>query len=378
MRGFSQRARSAAAAAVTLGAGALGGLAFAALGLPAAWISGALVVTIVLAVSGVRIAVPEWIRVLAFIVLGTSMGTVLTPETFARAATWPVSMACLAASVFGTMTGGMVFLTRVAGWNRETAFWASAPGAFATVIAMAADGRADLRQVAFAQALRLFLLVAALPNVLGALGLTGGGVPPPPHLSAVADIGILLAVCAATGLLASWLKVPGGLILGALAGSAALHAGGLSNAVLPAEFLIPAFVVLGASVGVRFVGTTLATVRAFFLASLGAFLVAVAISAGFAVLAAHLTGEDLGKLVTAFAPGALEAMTALGFALGYDPAFMSAHHLVRFAGLSVALPLAARLLFVAARIGEPEPARLEDDPTEAGQQDETGRGDHTR
>ncbi|WP_051678912.1 AbrB family transcriptional regulator [Xanthobacter sp. 91] len=340
--------RSAASAAVTLGAGALGGGIFALLGLPAAWISGSLVACIGLALAGVRIDVPEWLRFLAFVVLGTSMGTMLTPETFARAATWPVSMACLGASVLGTMAGGTLFLTRVAGWSRESAFWASAPGAFGTVVAMAADTSADLRQVAFAQTLRLFLLVAALPNVLAALGMTAGGVPPPPHVSALGDIIILFVVCTGAALLAARLKLPGGLILGALAGSAVLHATRLSTAVLPAELLIPAFVVLGGSVGVRFIGTSVATIRAYVLASLGAFLVAVAISTLFALLAAWLTGDDLGKLVTAFAPGALEAMTALGFAMGYDPAFMSAHHLFRFAGLSVALPVAARLMFAAA------------------------------
>ncbi|MFG1202438.1 AbrB family transcriptional regulator [Xanthobacter aminoxidans] len=340
--------RSAASAAVTLGAGALGGGIFALLGLPAAWISGSLVACIGLALAGVRIDVPEWLRFLAFVVLGTSMGTMLTPETFARAATWPVSMACLGASVLGTMAGGTLFLTRVAGWSRESAFWASAPGAFGTVVAMAADTSADLRQVAFAQTLRLFLLVAALPNVLAALGMTAGGVPPPPHVSALGEIIILFVVCTGAALLAARLKLPGGLILGALAGSAVLHATRLSTAVLPAELLIPAFVVLGGSVGVRFIGTSLATIRAYVLASLGAFLVAVAISTLFALLAAWLTGDDLGKLVTAFAPGALEAMTALGFAMGYDPAFMSAHHLFRFAGLSVALPVAARLMFAAA------------------------------
>lgn len=348
MRGFSFRVRAALMAAVTLGAGGLGGGVFALIGLPAAWISGALVVTIALAVAGVRIAVPAWANFLALIVLGASMGTALTPETFARAAAWPVSMACLGASVLGTLAGGTLFLSRVAGWSRESAFWASAPGAFGTVIAMAADTTADLRQVAFAQTLRLFLLVAALPNVLAALGLTAGGVPAPPHVSALPDVLVLLAVSGATGLLAARLRVPGGLILGALAGSAALHAAGLSDAVLPSELLIPAFVVLGASVGVRFIGTSLATVRSYFFASLGAFGVAITISAAFAILAAHLTGEDLGKLVAAFSPGALEAMTALGFALGYDPAFMSAHHLFRFAGLSVVLPVAARLMFAAA------------------------------
>ncbi|MCL8384471.1 MULTISPECIES: AbrB family transcriptional regulator [Xanthobacter] len=340
--------RSAASAAVTLGAGALGGGIFALLGLPAAWISGSLVACIGLALAGVRIDVPEWLRFLAFVVLGTSMGTMLTPETFARAATWPVSMACLGASVLGTMAGGTLFLTRVAGWSRESAFWASAPGAFGTVVAMAADTSADLRQVAFAQTLRLFLLVAALPNVLAALGMTAGGVPPPPHVSTLGEIVVLFVVCTGAALLAARLKLPGGLILGALAGSAVLHATRLSTAVLPAELLIPAFVVLGGSVGVRFIGTSLATIRAYVLASLGAFLVAVAISTLFALLAAWLTGDDLGKLVTAFAPGALEAMTALGFAMGYDPAFMSAHHLFRFAGLSVALPVAARLMFAAA------------------------------
>ena len=340
--------RSAASAVITLGAGALGGGAFALLGLPAAWISGSLVACIGLALAGVRIVVPEWLRFLAFVVLGTSMGTMLTPETFARAATWPVSMACLGASVLGTMAGGTLFLTRVAGWSRESAFWASAPGAFGTVVAMAADTSADLRQVAFAQTLRLFLLVAALPNVLAALGMTAGGVPPPPHVSTIAEIVILFLVCTGAALLAARLKLPGGLILGALAGSAVLHATRLSTAVLPAELLIPAFVVLGGSVGVRFIGTSLSTIRAYVLASLGAFLVAVAISTLFALLAAWLTGDDLGKLVTAFAPGALEAMTALGFAMGYDPAFMSAHHLFRFAGLSVALPVAARLMFAAA------------------------------
>lgn len=361
MSALSSRLNSALAALVTLGAAGLGGAAFALAGLPAAWISGALVATLALALAGLRMAVPEGLRLSAFVVLGASMGTVLTPETFARAATWPVSMACLGASVLGTMVGSTVFLSRWAGWGRETAFWASAPGAFATVIAMAADTPADLRKVAFAQTLRLFLLVAALPNVLGGLGLTAGGVPPPPHVSGAADIALLLAACVAASLAAARLRLPGGLILGALAGSAVLHASGISDAVLPPELLVPAFVVLGASVGVRFAGTTFAIVRAYARASLGAFLVAVTIATAFALLAAWLTGDDAGKLVTAFAPGALEAMTALGFAMGYDPAFMSAHHLFRFAGLSVALPVAARLLFAAPE-GEGEPRAGEEGP----------------
>ncbi|MFG1430070.1 AbrB family transcriptional regulator [Xanthobacter sp. V2C-8] len=357
MRGPSSAAvRTAGAAALTLGAGALGGLAFSTLGLPAAWISGALVFTIALAVAGVPVVVPEWARFLAYTVLGCSMGTVLTPEMLARAGSWPVSMACLGASVLGTMAGGAFFLTRVGGWSLETAFYASAPGAFSTVLAMAEETRADLRQVAFAQTLRLFLLVAALPNVLGATGLAGGGLAPQLHASAPLEVAGLLIFCALAGLAAAALRVPGGLILGALAGSAGLHLSGWSDAVVPPALLLPAFVVLGAGVGARFLGTSLSAIRSYFWVSLGAFLVALAVATVFAVLAAALTGDDLGKLLTAFSPGALEAMTALGFAMGYDPAFMSAHHLFRFAGLSVALPVAAHLLFRIEEAGKDDQA----------------------
>lgn len=336
---------------LTLAAGAFGGWAFHCMGLPAAWISGSLVMVIVLALFQVPVAVPQAVSVIGFVVLGTSMGTVLTPQLLSHAATWPISMACLAASVVATMTGTIFYLRKVGGWSLETSFYAAAPGAFSAVVGMAAESGADLRRVAFAQTLRLFLLVAALPNILGAVGLTGTGIAPPAQRGSLAEVALLLVVCAAGGLAAARVRLPGGVIIGALLASATLHLTSVSDATLPPSLLLPAYVILGANVGVRFRGTDLGTVRQMFFISTGAFLVAAAISAAFALLAAALTGDDPGKLLTAFAPGALEAMTALGFALGYDPAFMSAHHIFRFAGLSVALPLIARLLF-AARTGK--------------------------
>lgn len=336
---------------VTLAAGALGGAAFHLVGLPAAWISGALIFIIALALLQVPIALPNGVAVVAFVVLGTSMGTVLTPQLLTQAATWPISMACLTVSVVATMAGTIFYLRRVGRWSMETAFYAAAPGAFSAVVAMAAESGADMRRVAFAQTLRLFFLVAALPNLLGAAGLANATPAVPAQRGSLMEVVILLVVGAACGLLAGKVRMPGGVIVGALLGSAAMHLSDLSDATLPPALLIPAYIVLGANVGVRFRGTDLWTVRQMFFVSFGAFLVAGSISAVFAVLAAVLTGDDPGKLLTAFAPGALEAMAALGFAMGYDPVFMSAHHLYRFAGLSVMLPVVARLLF-AARTGE--------------------------
>ncbi|MFH1554063.1 MAG: AbrB family transcriptional regulator [Pseudomonadota bacterium] len=341
------------ASLVTLASGALGGLVFFRIGMPAAWMSGALIVTTVLALCGAPLAVPTPVRFVGFLVLGASMGTAMSPDMLTHAATWPISMALLAVSVVGVMAGSMAFLVRVARWDAQSAFYASAPGALSTVVAMAATTPADMRKVAFSQAMRLFLLVAALPHVMGRVGHPSGA-PAAVPLSSLLDIAILLAVSLATGVAFNRLRVPGGMLVGAMTGSALLHAFGLSHAFVPPILLIPAYVVLGAGVGMRFQGTDRATLSSCLLASLGAFAVALVVSVACALLAAHLTHDDPGKLITAFSPGALETMTVLGFAMGYDPAFMSAHHLFRFAGISVFLPLAAHLLFTIRRQRTPD------------------------
>lgn len=351
----SQRCR---AIGTTLAAGCGGGFLFAMLGLPAAWISGSMLAIMVLAVAGVRLHLPHVLRQAAFVILGASMGSALTPQMMARASAWPLSMAVLAVSIVATMAGSIFFLNRVAGWDKATAFFASAPGALSTVIAMAADSGADLRRVAFAQAVRLFLLVAALPGLLSALHLTQAADPAAmaaqanglhvatlTSLSGLRDLALLLGAALIVGLVAERLRMPGGLILGALLASGALHLGEWTDVAVPPALLLPAFTLLGINVGVRFVGTRLSTIVTFIRTAMGAFMVSILISGAFALLASVLTGDDFGKMLAAFAPGALEAMTALGFALGYDPAFMSAHHVFRFASLSVLLPVVARLLF---------------------------------
>ena len=82
-----------------------------------------------------------------------------------------------------------------------------------------------------------------------------------------------------------------------------------------------------------------------FAAWFGAFLVSMAATTLFAVAAAFISGESVGKTIIAFAPGGLEAMIILAFLIGLDPAFVGAHHIARFVLISLFLPIVARLLF---------------------------------
>lgn len=336
----------------TLVAAAAGGGLFAAFGLPAAWLSGALTVVAVLALFGARVAVSKGIRGATFIGIGITMGAAVTPETLAGMRHWPISIAVLVLSVAATMAAVTFYLRRVAGWDGRTAFYASAPGALSTALALATQDGADVRRVAFAQAIRLFLLIAVLPGTLASLGLSTAALVPPRVLlpgsagiGAAGELALMAVAGIAGGLAADRAKVPGGLLFGAMFASAILHATGLVTALVPPYVLIPCFIALGASVGSRFAGSDLATLKHFLLASLGAFVVASCVSLVFALIAATLSGEGVGKTIVAFAPGGVEAMSTLAFAIGLDPAFVAAHHIVRFLLIGLLLPFAARLLF---------------------------------
>ncbi len=65
--------------------------------------------------------------------------------------------------------------------------------------------------------------------------------------------------------------------------------------------------------------------------------------------------------MVAYVPGAVEAMTIMAFVLGLDPAFVVAHHLARFLGISLAIPLISRLFFTPAAVPS---ENVDPDPTD--------------
>lgn len=78
--------------------------------------------------------------------------------------------------------------------------------------------------------------------------------------------------------------------------------------------------------------------------ALGAFLIATTISVIAASAVSFFFGIDIIQTLLAFAPGALEGLTVLAYQMNIDPAYVAAHHVVRFVALVIAVPLIARRL----------------------------------
>lgn len=323
-------------------AAAAGALLFQALGVPAGALSGAMVGVSLLVAMGRPIRLSPILRNGALLVCGVTMGAAVTPEMLNALKSYPLSLVVLVASLGTTMMLTAWFLRRVGGWDPATAFFAASPGALSAVFSVAVTTRADLLKVTMAQSLRLFMLVAVVPAIVVSAE-TPSVVASRGEATLVALL-VMLAGGAALAFILDRLRFAGAWIFGGMLLSAILHGGGLVSGDPPAWLVHLAYVAIGIFIAARFTAITRALLVDSALISAGAFVIGLGISVVFAALAAWASGVPFGQALVAFAPGGLEAMIVLGSALGLDPIYVGLHHLVRFVGIGLFMPLSLRWL----------------------------------
>ena len=343
-----------------LAVGAIGGSLAFMIGVPAPWLAGSLVATIIAVYSNQNLELPDWLRTLAFILLGIQTGTAVNADTLYRAAQWPLSIVCMGITVGLIVWACMLYYERLRKWNRATAFFASLPGALSMVILLASSSGADMRRVTISQSVRLFFLIAALPVVIVFISPATDVVTATPVAASVFEIIVLVLASAVTGLLFERLRVPAGLILGSALASAALGLGGVIHGGAPDSILVPANIILGVMIALRFKGISLPELRTVLGDGFAGFAVAMVIAVAGALFTSYVAGLPLALTLLAFAPGGLEAMTIMAFALNLDPAYVAAHQVARYIGLVLLMP--AVTSFVLHRsVAAAQPANVEED-----------------
>jgi len=327
--------------AETMAFGAVGAATLGLAGMPAGWLSGAIVGVSAAALSGRPMYVPPPIARAVYVILGISLGSSVTPETVATMASWPLSMLALTIAMLAVTCSVMAYLKLVHGWPTLDALFAAAPGALAQAMALAQDTGANVRAIAMVQTVRLFILAVALPLIFAAFGVAG--LPPPrggnlPLMQLLVELGIIILISSGAALIAFRLNLPGGLIVGAMAASGVLHGSGAVHAFLPVPVAICSFIVMGAMIGTRLGGADIRQLLRLSLVGVGALLVGTTVGCLFALLVSWALSLRLADVVMAYAPGAIEAMTIIAFALHLDPVFVGVHHLARFTFMSLVLP----------------------------------------
>lgn len=323
----------------TLLIGLAGGLLFQWLQLPGGLISGAMIAVGTAAISGRPVGLPPPMAHVILMTLGLSLGSMVTPQMLTNMASYPVSIAILAASTFCATLGSSFYLQRVHQWDRTSALLAGSPGALSQIIMLANERRADVAGIAVVQTMRVIVLTAALPLILAASGLAQhAGAPLRAAPATSLALAALIAACVATSLLLRVLKFPASWMFGAMLGSSVLHGSGVIEGGLPTWAYAAALIGIGSLIGTRFARISPRTLLSYMAAAIGSFTVAIVISAIFVTLVMLTTQARFGDIIVAFSPGAMDAMLALALTLHIDPIFVGAHHLARFVFVSLATP----------------------------------------
>ena len=246
---------------VALGAG----FVFMRLGAPLPWVLGPIAICLLGALFGVVEKPPRWVIESARAMLGFAVGAAFTPAAVAALPGYAPSLAMVPVFLIIACGVGYVFFRRIAKFDRPTAFYSSAPGGLQDLGGFGEAAGGNLRALALAHATRVLLIVYFLPFwIEGVMGEAIGARAP--SSVAVTDMAAfdwlaLFACCGFGYWAAKRLKLAGAGVVGPMIVSALVHATGLVETKTPAELMIGAQLVLGATIGCFFVGLT---VREFF------------------------------------------------------------------------------------------------------------------
>lgn len=323
-----------------------GGAAAAWIGLPLAWLIGAMIATGVTAISGVSVSIPDRLRSAMMMVLGIMLGGSFTPDIVGHLERWTVTLAGLAVYLAVAGAAGTFLLHRVARLDLATAYFTAMPGGLTEMVIAGGAMGGDDRTIALAHSMRVMLVVLVIPFWFAFVeGYQPGGIGPAGSAGAMGLRDMALVASAAAGMpIAAALRLPVPVLLGPLLLSAAIHAAGLTEGQPPDVLVAIAQVVVGAAIGCRFAGIPPLRIAKVAGLALGVTALMLALDVAAALILHHLTGVGMPALVLAYSPGGFAEMSLVALALDIDTAFVATHQIARILLVVMLAPLVFRLI----------------------------------
>ncbi len=319
--------------ALTLMVAIFGALLFEWLLLPLPWMLGSMTLVTLGAVLRLKLFAPARIRPPMTAIIGVLLGASFSPSVLDNLLVWLPTL--LGLVVFSAVSGlcCAVYLHKIAGFDRVTAFFGGMPGGLVEMIELGSERGADERAVALMHSARILLVVFSLPFILQLLE----GVPIAEYdgtrdriMDAPLSTFAWLLVCAVVGSrMGRLLRLPAKDLMGPMLLSAILHVGGLTEFTPPTEIVNLAQLIIGTVLGVRFVGVAPRLIGRMLAIAFGMTVIMIGIVFITAIAVGAITGIPLATLVLAYAPGGLAEMSLVALALNADVAFVATHHLAR-------------------------------------------------
>lgn len=299
---------------------------------------------------------PPRMRLLFIGVIGVMIGAQVDPKMFTQAGGLLVSLAAVFVFVVVAQISNFAIFSRLAGYDRATAWFAASPGGLIESIAMGEAAGGDVRVMTMLQFLRIILVVTFLPIALSvwlgapvgsAAGLSLAAPTAGLNLAAptagLTAIPLVLILVILGHFLGRVLRLPAGQLTGPLMATACVSLLGWADPAMPAWMPALAQVVLGVHLGMRFHNISGALIARAALMSLISVSVMLILGAVLALVVSQITGIEFVVLGISYAPGGVTEMGLIAVSLAANPALVALHHLFRITVTVLLLSLAMRL-----------------------------------
>jgi uncharacterized protein len=301
---------------------------------PLPWMIGPLLTTAAFRMSGVDLRAPVAVREAGQWAIGATLGLYFTPMVLR--VLW---------SYFGYIAGGVVFalvlgafcgwmLHKLSGVDKTTAFFAMAVGGASEMATQGERHGARVDRVAAAHSLRIMMVVIIIPFCFKFANLHGQDVfIPGARTVDYAGLTVLILATSAVALALKRARWPNAWVIGPLAVTIALTAGGWNLSAMPEWIVHLGQLFIGISLGTRFTPE--------FLHTAPRYLASVAIVSGLAIGIAGMFGTGLAMIsgihpataVLATAPGGIAEMSLTAKTLQLGVPIVTAFHVTRMASL---------------------------------------------
>lgn len=328
---------------LTLAIGACGGWLAAWLGLPSPWLLGTIGAVLLGLCARLPLAMPSFTTSLISLFLGISIASGIDAGLPEHLADWHSSLLLMLLMLVLLLAALFYFYQHRCHWSTNDALLSAIPGNLAVVMIFAAQERLDVRRIALVHSVRLFFLVTVLPLLFPLVDRPTSDtlIPAAAELAALAQVSLAAVTL---GWLAKFIRIPAGMLIGALTGSLLVKFGFGVEYQIPGHWFRALLVVLGTATAIRMGGLDLTLLKNTLQGALGGLTLALVISGTFAWLLHYWLGIPLLQSVLAYMPGGIEIMVAIAFSASVDPVFVATHQLLRMLAMCFVLPLLYRFL----------------------------------
>ncbi|PHM30186.1 AbrB family transcriptional regulator [Xenorhabdus innexi] len=312
------------------------GWALSLLGMPLAYMFGAMAAVIIASRLKISLTAPKHSLTVVQIVLGSSIGLMVKGLPMEEGEHILMLLPALLICLTLQFNVGYFWFHRKMGWNRTEAVLGAVPGALAAILVLTEHSKTPPQKIVISHAIRLVILIIIAGIITG--------LNPPPVTETVSIaytpdiIGWLILIAIGgyiVGILLERFHIPAPYMLTSLVVAIVVHHLSDITLKMPELLGLLSMALMGMRIGAYFSAFPISALISNIWSSIQSVFIALTVTVLVAAVTSQLMNYPMHLLILSWAPGSMEAMLFAAMAMKVNVGIVMASHIIRMSLLHI-------------------------------------------